>query len=60
MVGRADAERFAHNLAIPTMTRTPCAGLLEGYSKRANRRKQRQPTRTLVEDEEPREGDHTS
>ena len=38
------------------MTRTPCAGLLEGYSKRANCRQQRQSTRAL-EDEEPREGE---
>ena len=60
MVGRADATWLFHNPAIPKITRTPCAGLLEGYSKRANRRKQRQPTRTLVEDEEPREGDHKS
>ncbi len=35
MEGRANVERFAHDPAIPMMTRTPCAGLLEGYSKRA-------------------------
>ncbi|HYI13789.1 MAG TPA: hypothetical protein VEX37_00240 [Thermomicrobiales bacterium] len=54
MVGRADAERFANNLAIPTMTRTPCAGLLEGYSKRAKCEQQRHSTR-ILEDEEPRD-----
>jgi hypothetical protein len=37
MTGRADANRLFHDLAIPTMTRTPCAGLLEGNSKRASR-----------------------
>jgi hypothetical protein len=54
MVGRADAIWLFHNLAIPTITRTPCAGLLEGNSKRANRRQQRHSTR-ILEDEEPRE-----
>ena len=54
MVGRANADWLFHNLAIPTMTRTPCAGLLEGNSKRANRRKQQHST-CILSAEEPRD-----